>query len=73
MFNKESVISVVAIDNLPCELPKEASEGFGDELIENVLPSLFNADNDGVLKRATICDSGSLSSLYNYLNKYANI
>jgi len=73
VFNKESVISVVAIDNLPCELPKEASEGFGDELIENVLPSLFNADNDGVLKRATICDSGSLSSLYNYLNKYANI
>ena len=39
-FAKEA-ITVMAIDNLPCELPRDSSDGFGKHLIERVLPSLF--------------------------------
>ncbi|MDB2317737.1 NAD(P)-dependent oxidoreductase [Flavobacteriales bacterium] len=69
-FDKESVISVVAIDNLPCELPKDASEGFGAELLENVFPHLLKSDDDGILERATLCDCGVLTKPFNYLNKF---
>lgn len=71
-FDKESVVSVVAIDNLPCELPKEASEEFGKELIDNVFPLLINGDESDILKRATICDSGKLSEFYSYLNTFVS-
>jgi len=71
-FDKESAISVVAVDNLPCELPKEASEGFGKELIDNVFPHLLKEDKEGVLDRATISECGMLSKPYKYLQKFVN-
>src|SRR5690606_21171965 len=37
-FNAPGAITVMAVDNLPCELPKDASEGFGDMFLENVIP-----------------------------------
>ena len=39
----------MAVDNLPCELPKDASEGFGDMFLEHVIPAFFNGDERGVL------------------------
>ncbi len=42
-----NTITVMAVDNLPCELPRNASEDFGKELIEKVLPSLLVKDNNG--------------------------
>src|SRR5690606_16121360 len=41
-FDAETAITVMAVDNLPCELPKDASEGFGDMFMEHVLPAFFN-------------------------------
>jgi len=70
VFNKEEVISVVAIDNLPCELPKDASEDFGHELIKHVLPFLLGKDFNEVIERATICDKGKLLDRYSYLQNY---
>ncbi len=63
-------ITVMAVDNLPCELPRDASEGFGKELIEKVLPSLMNNDQSGLIARATICKEGKLMPRFSYLQDY---
>ena len=68
----EGNITVMAVDNLPCELPRDASESFGNELIENVLPHLLGKDTEGVIARATITSGGELTGPYNYLEDYVN-
>ncbi|MGC6429322.1 MAG: NAD(P)-dependent oxidoreductase [Flavobacteriales bacterium] len=69
-FNKENVITVMAVDNLPCELPKDASIHFGNKLIENVFPALLLEDNDGIIERSTICKNGSLTPKFRYLKSF---
>ena len=69
-FNN-STITVMAVDNLPCELPRDASEDFGKELLEKVLPSLLGDDSDGLIERASITKDGHLTSRFDYLNDYA--
>jgi saccharopine dehydrogenase (NAD+, L-lysine forming) len=64
-------ITVMAIDNLPCELPRDASEGFGKHLMERVVPSLLSNDGDGLISRATICKNGKLMPRFEYLRDYA--
>ena len=71
-FRKDGVIAVMAIDNLPCELPKDASEDFGYEFIDKILLNLIGEDKDHVLKRATICEEGNLTSNFEYLRDYLN-
>ena len=61
----------MAVDNLPCELPREASEDFGKEFIERVMPSLLDEDKDGIIERATIAKNGKLTPTYSYLSDYA--
>jgi len=68
----EGNITMMAVDNLPCELPRDASESFGNELIKNVIPNLLNEDPDEVIKRATITKEGKLTSYYEYLEDYVN-
>lgn len=68
----EGNITVMAVDNLPCELPRDASESFGTELVNNVLPHLLGNDEKGIIKRATITDSSKLSSNYTYLQDYVD-
>ena len=46
-------IAVMAVDNLPAELPRDSSEGFGLAFVESVIPAFFNGDADGVLERAS--------------------
>lgn len=65
------VITVMAIDNLPCELPRDASESFGKELIEKVIPALLGNDADGLIERASICLDGKLTKRFEYLNDFA--
>lgn len=67
----EGNITVMAVDNLPCELPRDASESFGNELLNNVLPELLGDDSKGVIKRATITENGDLTEKYEYLRDYA--
>ena len=69
-FDKTS-ITVMAIDNLPCELPRDASDGFGKHLIERVLPSLFGDDLSGIIERGTILKDGKLTERFAYLKDYA--
>lgn len=65
-----SGITVMAVDNLPGELPRDASEDFGKLLLEKVFPSLFREDSDGIIERATIAEDGKLGRNYDYLGDY---
>ena len=64
-------ITVMSVDNLPCELPRNASEDFGKELIEKVLPSLLGNDDDKLIDRASIAKDGKLMPRFEYLSDYA--
>lgn len=71
-FTKENVIAVMAVDNLPCELPNDASIGFGNQFAEHVIPAFFNNDKSGILYRAQMTSNGKLTERYSYLQKYAD-
>lgn len=67
-----AAIVVMAVDNLPCELPKDASEGFGEMVLEHVIPAFFNNDKDGILQRAKITENGKLTPRFSYLQDYVD-
>lgn len=67
-----AAVVVMAVDNLPCELPKDASEGFGEVFVERILPAFFNGDKDGVLERATITKEGKLTPRFAYLQGFVD-
>jgi len=69
-FKEEKAIAVMAVDNLPCELPRDASMGFGDSFIRHVIPAFFNNDAHGVLERARMTKDGKLTPRYAYLQDY---
>lgn len=64
------IIDVMAVDNLPNELPRDASEHFGLHLIKYVLGEFFQESSE-LIDRATICDGGSLTPPFSYLSTYA--
>lgn len=67
-----AAIVVMAVDNLPCELPKDASEGFGEMFMEHVIPAFFNGDKDGILQRAKITEKGKLTKRFEYLQPFVD-
>jgi alanine dehydrogenase len=70
-FMQDGIIAVMAVDNLPCELPKDASKDFGDDLIDKIFPSLFGEDTDGIIERASQTNlDGGLTKHFSYLEKY---
>ncbi|MBK6835130.1 MAG: alanine dehydrogenase [Bacteroidetes bacterium] len=69
-FNKDTVC-IMAVDNLPCELPRDASDDFGKDLVERVLPNIILEDTDKVIERASICKDGKLTPGFEYLSDYA--
>jgi alanine dehydrogenase len=71
VFHPAAVV-VMAVDNLPCELPKDASEGFGTMFMEHVIPAFFNGDKDGVLARAQMTENGKLTPKFSYLQDYVD-
>lgn len=71
-YMNDNAIVVMAVDNLPCELPKDASEGFGKMFLEHVLPAFYNGDKDGVLARAVITKHGKLTPRFAYLQDYVD-
>lgn len=71
-FFHPAAVAVMAVDNLPCEIPKDASEGFGEQFMEHVIPAFFNGDKDGILKRAKITENGKLTERFSYLQDYVD-
>ena len=71
-YKTPNAITVMAVDNLPCELPKDASDGFGDLFLTHVIPAFFNGDKDGILARAAMTNAQKLTPRYEYLQGYVN-
>ncbi len=72
-FDAPNTVMVMAVDNLPCELPKNSSEGFGDMFLKHVIPAFFNGDKDGILQRAKMTTfEGKLTERFSYLQNYAD-
>lgn len=71
-FARPSNITVMAIDNLPGEIPRDASLGFGKQLMGTVLHYLFTDPAHGMVERATILRNGKLTPEFAYLEDYLN-
>jgi saccharopine dehydrogenase (NAD+, L-lysine-forming) len=69
-FSSPTLVSVMSVDNLPCELHRDASIDFGRQLIDKIIPELFSGDKNEILQRATIAMNGSLMPSYQYLTDY---
>lgn len=67
-----AAIVVMAVDDLSCELPKEASEDFGDMFLKQIIPAFFNGDKDEILQRAKITEKGELTARFSYLKDYVD-
>ena len=66
-------ITIMAVDNLPCELPRDASEAFGRDLVDHVIPHLVHADINGMIDRASITRDGALTARFAHLAGYAGM
>ncbi|HAS39177.1 MAG TPA: alanine dehydrogenase, partial [Microscillaceae bacterium] len=71
-FSAQSHVNVMSVDNLPCELPYDASESFGQQLIEYVFPAFFDNDAQQIIQRASITKHGLLQPDFDYLQDYVN-
>ncbi|NGZ88865.1 NAD(P)-dependent oxidoreductase [Psychroflexus maritimus] len=71
-LNTPNSISVMAVDNLPCELPKDASEGFGEMFAKHVITAFANQDKEGILARAKMTENGKLTPRYSYLQDFVD-
>jgi alanine dehydrogenase len=71
-YTHPASIMVMSVDNLPCELPKDASEGFGEMFMQHVIPAFFNGDKDGILGRAKMTENGKLTPRFAYLQEYVD-
>ena len=67
---KSNAIDIMAVGNLPNELPRDASRYFGEQLIKFVLPDLLKGGSP-VIDKATIVKSGKLTEEFSYLKDYA--
>lgn len=72
IFDAPGAITVMAVDNLPCELPMDASSGFGNMFLQHVMPAFFNGDKEGVLERARMTKNGQLTERFSYLQNFVD-
>ncbi len=71
-LSNDKFVTVMAIDNLPCELPRSASEEFGRDLIDRVLKPLLTEDATHIIERGTIAANGRLTPHFEYLRDYVD-
>lgn len=70
-FSSPSNITVMAVDNLPCEIPRDSSIGFGKDLFEKVMPHLLLKDQEKIIEHASITNNnGQLTPSFYYLSDY---
>lgn len=63
-------VDIMAVGNLPNELPRDASRYFGEQLIKHILLDLIEG-HSSVIERATIVKKGKLTPEYEYMKDYA--
>ena len=67
----QTSIDVMAVGNLPNELPRDASNYFGEQLIKYVLDDVLNNTSD-IIERATMVKNGKLTERFSYLKNYVS-
>jgi alanine dehydrogenase len=73
-FKTKGSIAVMAVDNLPCELPRDASADFGATLLEHIVPLVAEGDAQGILDGASETNlKGELNPAFAYLSDYAGL
>jgi saccharopine dehydrogenase (NAD+, L-lysine forming) len=65
-------VDVMAIDNLPSELPRDASAFFGRQLLERILPELLKGRESAAVRRGMIAEKGDLTPEFEYLRDYVS-
>ena len=66
----QSAIDMMTIDNLPNELPRDASTAFGEMFLKHVLPQLSGETEGDMIERATVAHSNDLGPMFEYLRNY---
>jgi alanine dehydrogenase len=69
-YTHPGAIVVMSVDNLPCEIPNDASIGFGEMFMKHVVPAFFDNDKNELLIRAQVTKSGKLTPKFSYLQDY---
>lgn len=69
-YTHPGAIVVMSVDNLPCEIPNDASIGFGEMFMKHVVPAFFDNDKNEILSRAQVTKSGKLTPKFSYLQDY---
>jgi saccharopine dehydrogenase (NAD+, L-lysine forming) len=69
-FSNPENITVMAVDNLPGELPRDSSEDFGLQLMNNVFPHMFSDDKSKIIEKSMIARNGHLMPDFQYLSDY---
>ena len=64
-------VDLMAVGNLPNELPRDASRYFGEQLIKHVFTELFNDEETRLIDHATIVKNGTINKGYEYMAEYA--
>jgi saccharopine dehydrogenase (NAD+, L-lysine forming) len=68
----KNIVDMMTVDNLPNELPRDASKFFGEYLEKYIFADLIADDHtSGILQRATICSAGKLTRYFEYMSDYA--
>lgn len=68
---QDHTIDMMTIDNLPNELPRDASKAFGEQFIRNILPELLKPESE-VIQKASITQNGQLTPRFAYLQDYVD-
>ncbi len=63
-------VDVMAIDNLPSELPRDASAFFGRQLLGHIFPELLQGSQSEVIRRGTMTEHGALTERFGYLQDW---
>jgi alanine dehydrogenase len=69
-FTRPSNVTMMSIDNLPGELPRDASLDFGKQLMKSALHDILTGSESPMITRATIIKSGKLTASFSYLDDY---
>ncbi len=69
-FSDEANITVMAVDNLPNELPRDASRDFGHELADRVIPALLSRGETELISRATVVRNHKIQERFKYLEEW---
>lgn len=70
-WKDDDAICMMTIDNLPNEMPRDASMSFGQQFVSFVLDELLKKDSP-LIDRATIAKNGKLGPHFQYLSDYVS-